>query len=136
MTPDGFEARVNYWRGRLRSLGLAHWQFEYKFDFDKDEDYRGRDAQATVRVHESYDTAYWVIPRPSLELSPEEIDHIILHELMHVAMRDVNKVEHEMMMILGGREGDVYEEALTHAIEGLVERLARSFFDVGRNLVP
>lgn len=129
MTEGEFVARVDLWRSRhLPELGLAHWDFHFEFDENADDvkDGRGAGAEATIRVHRTYDTAFWNVPQESLTKDLPDIDKIIVHELLHVVMRDLNKAEYDMVEVVGGHMGDQFAERLEHEIEGVIERLSRS----------
>jgi hypothetical protein len=135
MTPQGFEERIDFWRVQLAPLGLSHWRFEFEYSDDL-EDNTGGDADAGVRVHKSYDTAFWDVTKRLLEMDQAEVDKTIVHELMHVVMRDLNSVEQDMLEELGGRQAALLEERLEHEIEGLVERLARAIVMSSAVVVP
>jgi hypothetical protein len=136
MTPQDFEARVDWWRVRLAPAGLGHWFFDYDYSDGELEDAHGREAEAAVRVHESYDTAHWHIRPETLKHNPLEIDKVIVHELMHILMRDLNSVEYDLLTEVGGRVGFQLGTRLDTEIEALVERLARTIVAVNLNVVP
>lgn len=126
MTRAEFEARVNYWRIRLGHTGLTHWRFDFDYDDDALEDRNGREADASVGVHETYDTAHWHVRPATLGMDPLTVDETIVHELLHVAMRNLNSVEHDILAEVGGRSMIILSERLEVEIESFVERLARA----------
>jgi ribosomal protein S9 len=128
VTRRQFEKRVRWWTRQLRELGLEHWDLHFEYP-QADEDVQstsGRDAQATCSVSMHYDTAYIEVAPSTLGLPQHDIDKIIVHELLHVLMRDLTKVHNEMRYLIGGQVGQALDTSLEHEVEGVVERLARA----------
>ena len=56
--------------------------------------------------------------------TPEELDQIILHEWMHVAMRDLDQAIEAVEDHLSYPVREVWENRVQHEREGLVDRMA------------
>lgn len=126
MTPQVFEKRVDHWRVKLAPAGLSHWHFEFEYPDGVIEDNYDGEADACVRVHQTYDNARWEVGRAVFSMTEDEVDKLIVHELLHVMMRDLNRVERDMLSEIGGRPAAILEERLDCAIEQFVERTARA----------
>lgn len=128
MTEDQFILRTREWQQHLMPLGLCHWDIAYEFvDGEVTGERSGLDAEAEIGVSRYYDSAQMNVPLGTLQLQPQHVDRVIVHELLHIAFRDLHNVETDLLAQLEPvalRVG--MEDLLEHEVEGLIERLARS----------
>src|SRR4051794_2913717 len=99
MTPRQIRARVNFWLKRLAPLGISHWDVEVTVEDEID---HRPHSDATADTSDQYDTVRLTFRSDKVDTATRpafEIDQLILHELLHVAMRDFDEV-----IEFGGRE--------------------------------
>jgi hypothetical protein len=116
--------RISAILGALSPLGLGHWVVHVDI-VDEVDGIPGSKAACTCSRH--YDEMWLEFQEEWLgEADDEELDGVIIHELLHAAMRDwdqaVISAEHHLAM----SHRTAWERELHHAREGLVERLART----------
>lgn len=122
MTPKQLGKRVRSWMDRLRPLGLAHWTVHVRI---VDEIDNPADAHASCSCSTHYNTMWLEFRQDFIDTAEEQIlDKVIIHELLHAAMRDLDHVAEGVTEFLGEPHRSVYQDSLTHAGENLVERLA------------
>lgn len=127
--PDAIKLakRVEFWQNRLVPLGLGHWRID---QVSVVEDMpNGARAKATVQPSHTYDSVvFWFAQDFVAEANQRDIDETILHEWVHVFMRDfdqaVESVEYELSPAAQSRWGDW----VGHEREGLVDRVARTLY--------
>jgi hypothetical protein len=84
--------RVEKWGKRLSDLGVAHWRIEYvaladELPGDTPE------ADACVQCSALYDNCRFVFRNGFLgRVEARELDETIIHEWLHVAMRNLDRV--------------------------------------------
>lgn len=121
MTRNQLEAIVAEWIPRL---GLERWEIKIAWEGWEDEA-EHRDAHAFVWRARDYDQArLYLNPTDSKKWSLVEAHVIIVHELLHLATREVEFV---LDMVDGYLHRDVDQavaRAHRHAVEGVVDRLA------------
>lgn len=128
MTARQIKARVDFWTKRLAPLGLSHWDFEvYVFDGDI-EDSPGCDA--TADTSDQYDSARLSFRADKVDRDVREVDQLVLHELIHVAMRDFDETVDLVGWQLSIPVKSVWEQITDREREGLVERLARTIWSM------
>lgn len=125
--------RIDYWQHHpsLRHLGLQHYRFQVRWindEHDGGDEYAGRVA-AGVNVSEFYSDA-WLKFDPDEMDSPEwgddDRDRYIVHELLHVAARNLEEAldsdveDYFPPPLVGSWKGRV-----RHAEEGFLDSLAR-----------
>jgi len=119
--------RVEFWRDRLIPLGLGHWRIDQVSVVDE---IPGRTtAKATVQPSHTYDSViFWFAHGFVTEASLRDLDETIIHEWVHVFMRDfdqsIESVEYDLST--GARER--WSDWVGHEREGVVDRLARTFY--------
>ena len=118
------------WQSRLGPLGLLHWRIEDIHVVD--ETPGGPGAKATTQVSHCYDScSFWFTKDFLREADERELDEVILHEWVHVAMRDLDTaVEDVDDMGLPQAALDAYSRRVGWAREGLVDRIARLIYDI------
>ena len=120
MTLGSLRSRVKFWQ---HALALDHWRFNVKIVNSKPMGHEG--AGAAVDFDDHYDYATIEFLRQQVDdLSPEDCDRLIVHELLHVHMRDYDAAVEYVSDQLDDAAYDVWKEALNHAQEGFIERIA------------
>lgn len=94
-----------------------------------DETPNGKSANASVQPSASYDSVFFWFKEEFLEeASKREVDEVILHEWMHVLMRDLDQAIESVEDELSPASEAQWNDRLRHEREGLVDRLARTFY--------
>lgn len=125
ITPVQLAERVEAWQKRLAPLGVAHWTIEKVILCD--ETPSGPNANATVNTSPTYDyCTFWFRADYVEEATADELDNTIIHEWMHVAMRDLDEAIAAAEDQLSPGFRDAWEDRVGHEREGLVDRLALS----------
>jgi len=128
MTTASFIRRVTYWQKKLKPLRLEHWDIEVEA-VDEPSDSVFYSAKAAVTMSSHYDTVYLEVCKAWLpDAEPGDIDKVIIHELIHVAMRDFDDAIHRVEDVLGVPARGIWKEELRHERESLVEQLARTLY--------
>lgn len=128
ITPIQLAKRVERWSKDLVELGLAHWRIEYICITDEmptDAD-GGARANASVNVSHLYDS-YTLHFRDSFieEADERELDEAIVHELLHVWMRDLDEAIDSASGFMTEQVRYENGERTTAARERMVENMAR-----------
>lgn len=129
MTAAKLQARVEFWQKRLAPLGLQHWRFTVEV---VDEAGGEPNNNAAVSYSLRYDSAIIQFAREFLadpDTNEQTIDESILHELMHVVMRDYGQAIDSIETHLAPPAKAVWHDQLHHELEGVVERLARALYE-------
>lgn len=100
--------------GRLRSTGTRR----------ADE---GNNAQVLLPVN--YHNAVINVTPGFADWPPRMANRVMLHELMHVLIRDLDHVATSAARQLGSQAHDVSQAAWKHAEEGFVEQMAQRLVD-------
>ena len=123
ITPVQLAERIEKWQRRLAPLGVAHWTIDRVVLCD--ETPSGPSANATVRTSSTYDYCTFYFRNEFIaEAAADELDTTIIHEWLHVAMRDLDEAVLSANAQLSPGFCDAWEDRLTHEREGLVDRLA------------
>lgn len=116
--------RVEWWQFELPLLGLAQFRIERVSLVDQPHD--KDDAAAGVYTSEHYDTCHFEFANGYFtELSPQEQDEMIVHEWLHVLFQDIVSVHMMVDGHMSNAAQDIWDAALKHAEERVIERLAR-----------
>lgn len=124
MTEAQIVKRTEWWMKRLGHLGITHWRIDVE---SVDECMGAEGSQAAVTPSGSYDSARIQFQRSWLkDATQQEADEVIVHELLHIASRDLMAAAHSAVDSgpMGTRAGN--DERIRHEYEGVVERLART----------
>lgn len=123
MTEKQLTKRVQRWQDVLLPLGLAQWRIEVKI---VDVPFGTmHNCDAAIQSADDYDHAIMHVKREALDrLSDRGLDEVVVHELMHVAMRDLDLAIHSVDDHLMPAVEDQWRMRVKHEREGLVERLA------------
>jgi hypothetical protein len=124
--------RVEKWQKRLDSLGIAHWRIEGVSIVE--EMPSGQSANAAVVPSYQYDSVYFWFWREYVdEANNKQLDETIIHEWIHVAMRDFDQAIESVDSELSAGTLASWESRLLHTREGLVDRLARQIYSMYDN---
>ncbi len=136
ITPVQLAKRIELWGQRLSSLGVAHWTIERVTIADESPSGNER-AKASVFVHEYYDSCDFFFRSDELERMDErELDETIIHEWLHVAMRDHDELLlHFETWLPSNTWGDM-NALITREREGLVMRLAKTLYEFHAGVKP
>lgn len=113
------QASSHYW---IQALNLTHWRIDIAivdgFDDDRgvaacepDDDFNA----ATIKIHENVE----------MLLEPDQtLDYIVVHELLHCHLRDLDEVFTSAVGPLGYLASQGYRERWRHEEEQLIDMLA------------
>lgn len=139
MTLTQIVKRIDYWQHHpsLAHLGLAHWRFTVKwYDASHEGDNKMMsDAVATVNPSTFYTDATITLSEADIASPAYEgdEDRYIVHELLHVAMRDLDEaMEADIEEFFPPPLVDTHEHRVRHAKEGLIDALARVIVSLDR----
>ena len=120
--------RVEAWRDRMVYLGIGHFRIDSVSVVD--ETPGGPTAGATVIPSHTYDSCRFYFTISFLESieSPRQLDETIIHEWLHVAMRDLDQAIESAEDDMTGTARETWNSRITHEREGLVDRLARQVY--------
>jgi hypothetical protein len=124
--------RVEFWQQKLGPLGIAHWDIKELVVAEDEEDMPSGPAVASVFVPRHYDMfeIYFCAPQIELMADQHELDCTIVHELFHVAMRDLDEAINSAAEELHPRQAGEWGVRVHHERENLVDRAARAFVHV------
>lgn len=129
MTQAQHKARIRRvikaWRSRLM---LDH----VTLDIEWDEEPENPDAVASVSCSELYDHATLRFSAVLLDYTTDELNRVIVHELMHIMLRDYGQAIRSIDAV-GALSNDVrylWHDRCHDAEEAVVDRLANRFVDL------
>lgn len=116
--------RVDYWREVCEPLGLGHWRISVEI---VDEPHGHSGSGAAVQPSEYYDSASIEFADVIFDTHTDtEIDEIIVHELMHIVMRDLFDALTEPQYMFGTPAWSAFRNRIDHETEGMIDRTARA----------
>lgn len=133
MTLNQVCKRVDYWRQHLQSLGVSHWAITVAIVDEPSPGRRNAPAAASVGIEDLYDTADIQFKAEYVPGGPKatpDFDRYIVHELLHIAMRDWDAAVHSIDEHLSPATAEQWVDRLEHEEEGIVDRLARAIVTV------
>ena len=113
-----------YWK---RRLGLSHWNIRLELDAEFDPD----TTDAHVRWDWSYDNATVRLAPRVRGYAPEKAESVIVHELLHLVLRDLEVAVSEAGVQLPKKARRHFRDRWHHESEGVVERLAVLLTELG-----
>lgn len=120
--------RVEKWTKVIVELGLAHWRIEcitLTDEMPNDGDGKGS-ANASIFVASTYDSMHIYFRNSFLEEATwRQIDEVIVHELLHAAMRDIDEAINAADDYLSAASLSIWSERVDDARERFIENLAR-----------
>lgn len=122
MSERDTRSRVLLWQKRLALTGVGH--FEVGVQVIAALPTEKNSARACVDISPYYDWVEFYIT-PETAAAPD-VDYVIVHEWIHVAMRDLDDATHGVAETLGSEARRLYLDRLDHEAEGFVDRLART----------
>jgi hypothetical protein len=119
--------RVEEWQQRLSLLGVAHFRIA---EVVTTSDVPGwAESNAGVSVAEDYDTVTFYFDDRYVEgATAKQLDETILHEWVHVAMRDLNNATSLAMPWMPSQTWSTFDRNLDHHKETLVDRVSRQLY--------
>lgn len=119
ITEKQLTTRVERWMSELEALAIGHWRLDSLEVVDSD------DFWAAVLSNGSYDRFQLRFDREFLSDTDEAgLDEVIVHELLHVAMRDLDAALKVAFPFVPGADEGMWWERVKHEEEGLIQRLA------------
>lgn len=112
---------IAYWSEQLL---LSHWELQVVLDPGMDED-----VMASCEPHPFYDQATLTFRS---DIQDDQIEYNVVHELVHVMLRDLDETTQAVMSILGYSAARGHILRHEHAEENLVDRLARVMLELGK----
>jgi len=127
--PQAFvEGLVAEW---LPRLGLGHWQVTVDWNA-----FTPEGEAARISPADDYDTARLQVSSEWATWTVEWAEWTIVHELLHIAMRDVDLAAYAGFDELSGRASRLVTARYTHEVEGMVDRLAAALIAMHRGAAP
>lgn len=128
MTDDQLHKRVKKWRKRLTYLGVGHFRI---ISVEIVEEVPGADGSiAGVGVNSQYDQCrFWFTQKFLDGVTEQELDETIIHEWIHVSMRDFDELTTKMREEwLPDHILEQYNGVELHHREGFIDRMARQLY--------
>lgn len=120
MTGKQLKARVMFWREILR---LENWDMMIEVVTEFEEEPA---ARAKCLNEDDYDDTTLTFHQDWLNsATPEERDTVIVHELLHVMMRDFDDSIERIDNQLAKPVADLWHDSVRHERENLVDRLSK-----------
>lgn len=123
MTPAALEKRVLLWQKRLTYLGVGHWRVP-KVEIVETDEFKAR-----ASIPSSYDYVNFAFDTEFLTESPEDIDRVIVHEWIHVAMRDLDEAIGGAQSWFPEASWHDFDDRVDHERESFVDRLATQIYN-------
>lgn len=122
--------RVEFWQKKLPLLGIGHFQIERVITTDEMPD---EGAIAQVQPSEKYDTcSFWFYNDYVDNADPSDLDLTIIHEWIHVAMRDLDVALQPVESWMPEATYRDFAHGVDLRRETFVDRLARQLHDAYR----
>lgn len=120
--------RIEFWQKRLEPLGLGHWRIDAVHVVD-DVPNNGYRAAACVRPSVHYDYCeFWFGHEYLDNCNPRDLDITIIHEWLHVAMRNFDSAAESVEDVLASNVEEIWSERVRHERENLIDRLSRQIY--------
>jgi hypothetical protein len=122
-TTDDYAGKVNAYVATLRIvLGLEAWTIAVRTG--RNEDIGINDGLASSDA--KYKSAYIDIAG---DLDPDRLRHVVMHEMLHVALQDLTAPLKLFGETLKGRQREYLDSLIDYHEERLIERMAQSLGD-------
>jgi hypothetical protein len=127
ITEDQLTKRVEKWRKRIEPLGIGHFTITGLHIVD--ETPGGPDAEASAYISHNYDNVRMWFAAPFLaEATSQQVDETILHELVHIGMRDVDRATDPVERYMPVATFEDFADRLLHEKEKFVDRVAKTIY--------
>lgn len=124
MTRKQIDDTLETWRQRLAP--------EWTVTIDWDKQPESENAHASVYRPDDYHRSHIRVAKDFLTESDEVQEQTLIHELLHLAVRDMDQAFRSTEGPLRGETYSVLEAQWEHAEEGFVDRLAWTLQALGR----
>jgi hypothetical protein len=123
MTKAQLAKRVKLWQKRLPDLGLGHWRITIDI-VENPEGLTTALAACTPSLY--YDSARIEFATRACDPSVSEraVDETIVHELIHLVLRDYAEATHGLCDTVPSSVEELYHDRLRYTQENAVEKLA------------
>ena len=121
MNRKQLKARVDHWRGVLH---LDHWDMNIEVVTAFDGSHDGAFARC-LNEDDYDDTTLTFLDDWFRYASAADIDYAIVHEMLHVLMRDFDHAIDSIDRQLAPAVSEIWQEGVRHEREGIVDRLAK-----------
>lgn len=116
--------RIEWWQHKLADLGISHWEIDRVSIVS---DMPHGDANASVQPADRYDSCmFWFWDEYLEDATADQVDKTIIHEWLHVAMRDLDVAIESAGTDLAYATRRVWDDRVFHEREAFVEHLART----------
>lgn len=122
MTIHQLRRRIQFWQKQLPELGVGHWWIDRIGIVDAP--FGRENAKAAVWYSDQYDRCVFEFSHEVANGDPREIDRTIIHEWLHVALRDHDKAVESLEGFLSPQSWEVADDRINHEKEGVIDRLA------------
>lgn len=122
LTREDIASLVDVWQERLR---LTHW--EIRIDWENEP---GEDELANVNWS-FYDVATLRFAATYPMWSRREANWTVVHELMHIVMRDLQEGVESAERVLPASAYRLFDARFQHELEGVVDRTAALLIELG-----
>lgn len=120
--------RVAYWQHHpaLSSLGLGAWDLSVEWLPEDNDD--PESPIASAEPHHYYDEGELKFSRAEIDnCTALEVDRAIVHELLHIFMRDLDEAaEEQISLYFPFPAASGWRARVKHEREGFVDRMART----------
>lgn len=129
MTEAALQRRVQFWIKKLAPLGLGHWEIDVEVLDNIEHDAKGT-CRAQIKSSPMYDEA--TIEFNKAFVNSPDIDYLIVHELLHAVMRDLDAAIHGLCGIVSRDAAVAFDLRVDHEEEGVIDRVARSIVNLAK----
>jgi hypothetical protein len=124
--------QVEAWQARLGPLGVGHFRVTGVNVVEATP--AGPQARATVLTHSDYDSAeFWFTKDFLKEADERELAETIIHEWLHVAMRDLDETLELIENWMPPATFEQFDTVLDREREGFIDRLSRTIYEIHQN---
>lgn len=127
ITQAQLETRVRRWQQKLATLGISHWEIDDIVISEKHPQAPEDGWYASCWRSTPYDKCeIWINASFLADCTAAQLDHLIVHEWIHAAMRDFDRALDSAEDWMPPATYTEFNRRLDHEREGFVDRLART----------
>jgi len=123
MTLSDIAELVEWWQGYL---GLTTWDLPLELVANPGDD---DNTLAACLPSGHYEQATLQFAEALLQHSPRRVESVVVHELLHLACRDLSSVLQDAEEQLGPVAGPMFHNRTLHELEGVIDKLATLLVD-------